>query len=332
MQGGSGSGGSTSPRCDRPSNLQNGLVGHWPFCGNANDESGNGNDGVVNGATLTSDRCGNANSAYDFDGVDDGIDISSTSIDLFNYDIMTISCWVNIYGPGSNSNGGAIIGKYTQGDIYNSSFALQHKNNAALQAIGLGTDDWNSVDNVFTYGSWTHVVVEYNRLDSSVSIFANDVLITQGPLTYNNGNLADTLVTIGRVNAGTLGAPNSNHLHGQIDDIGIWDRALSTQEINQLYNNEFYSYSWSTGDTTASIDVSPSQTTTYSVTVSNGISSCTDSVTVSVSSPSVDLGTDTSASAILLQRLTQVQALVLIYGRQGRRRKSLMWILPVCIR
>lgn len=44
-----------------------GLVGYWPFNGNANDESGNGNNGTVNGATLSSDRNGNANSAYYFD-------------------------------------------------------------------------------------------------------------------------------------------------------------------------------------------------------------------------------------------------------------------------
>jgi hypothetical protein len=48
----------------------NGLVGWWPFNGNANDESGNGNNGTVNGATLTSDRFGNINQAYGFDGND----------------------------------------------------------------------------------------------------------------------------------------------------------------------------------------------------------------------------------------------------------------------
>ena len=51
-----------------PFNLQNGLVGYYPFCGNANDGSGNGNNGVVAGATLTTDRFGNANSAYNFNG------------------------------------------------------------------------------------------------------------------------------------------------------------------------------------------------------------------------------------------------------------------------
>ena len=51
----------------------NGLVGYWPFSGNANDESGVGNNGTVNGATLTSDRFGNANKAYNFDGLNDVI-------------------------------------------------------------------------------------------------------------------------------------------------------------------------------------------------------------------------------------------------------------------
>ena len=46
----------------------NGLVGWWPFNANATDESGNGNNGTVNGATLTSDRFGITNSAYDFNG------------------------------------------------------------------------------------------------------------------------------------------------------------------------------------------------------------------------------------------------------------------------
>ena len=45
-----------------------GLVAHYPFNGNANDESGNGNNGIVYGATLTVDRFGNTNKAYDFNG------------------------------------------------------------------------------------------------------------------------------------------------------------------------------------------------------------------------------------------------------------------------
>ena len=66
--------------CSAPNgNLSQGLIGWWPFCGNANDEAGNGNNGTVNGATLTTDRFGNPNGAYEFDGVDDYIDLEVIS-------------------------------------------------------------------------------------------------------------------------------------------------------------------------------------------------------------------------------------------------------------
>lgn len=71
----------------------NGLVGYWPFNGNAIDESGNGLDGTVNGATLTNDRLGNANSAYDFDGNSD-IEIPGVIPELLNQSEITYSVWV----------------------------------------------------------------------------------------------------------------------------------------------------------------------------------------------------------------------------------------------
>ena len=71
----------------------NGLVGWWPFNGNANDESGNNNNGTVNGATLTSDRFGNANKAYSFDGVNDFISYTQTPIS--NIDSVTLSFWLS---------------------------------------------------------------------------------------------------------------------------------------------------------------------------------------------------------------------------------------------
>ncbi|MBK7031388.1 MAG: hypothetical protein IPH45_20325 [Bacteroidales bacterium] len=55
----------------------NGLSAWYPFNGNANDLSGNGNDGTVNGATLTTDRFGNPNSAYSFNGTTDFIGINN---------------------------------------------------------------------------------------------------------------------------------------------------------------------------------------------------------------------------------------------------------------
>ena len=57
-----------------------GLTGFWTFSGNANDVSGNGNNGTVNGASLTSDRFSSANSAYNFNGSSDYISTNYTGI------------------------------------------------------------------------------------------------------------------------------------------------------------------------------------------------------------------------------------------------------------
>jgi hypothetical protein len=70
----------------------NGLVGWWPFNGNANDESGNGNNGTVNGATLTTDRNGVANSAYSFDGINDLIIAGTNGIPITT--AISISVWI----------------------------------------------------------------------------------------------------------------------------------------------------------------------------------------------------------------------------------------------
>ena len=83
----------------------NGLVGWWPFNGNANDESGNGNHGTVNGATLAADRFGNAGKAYSF-SPNQYIEVNNLhQNNIFQY---SISAW--FYRSNSNSNlDGAII-------------------------------------------------------------------------------------------------------------------------------------------------------------------------------------------------------------------------------
>ena len=69
-------------------------MAYYPFNGNSIDESGNGNDGTVNGATLTIDRFGNANGAYSFDGVNDYIEVIN-SVSLNPDTQITMSAWVN---------------------------------------------------------------------------------------------------------------------------------------------------------------------------------------------------------------------------------------------
>ena len=70
----------------------NGLVGYWPFNGNANDESGNGNNGTVNGAAFTNDRFGNINNAYNFNGTSDYIRCLNAG--PLGNPTVTVSFWV----------------------------------------------------------------------------------------------------------------------------------------------------------------------------------------------------------------------------------------------
>ena len=73
----------------------NGLVGYWPFNGNANDESGNGNNGMAHNVGLTKDRFGELNSAYSFNGIDTYIELPSSA--LFDTEKFSVSIWVNIF-------------------------------------------------------------------------------------------------------------------------------------------------------------------------------------------------------------------------------------------
>lgn len=70
------------------------LVAHYPFNGNADDASGNGNDGVVVGATLTFDRFGAPSSAMSFDGIDDYIRIPDNGDSLDITEDFTIALWL----------------------------------------------------------------------------------------------------------------------------------------------------------------------------------------------------------------------------------------------
>ena len=81
----------------------NGLAGWWGFNGNAQDGSGNGNNGTVFGASLATDRFGNPNQSYSFDGFNDRIRIPHSS--NFLNDTGSISLWMNVSQlPSLNDN------------------------------------------------------------------------------------------------------------------------------------------------------------------------------------------------------------------------------------
>jgi hypothetical protein len=261
-------------KAELPATLQNGLVGYWPFCGNANDASGNNNNGTVNGATLTSDRFGNVNSAYNFNGGSNRIVITN-SILTNTPSSYTISLWVlnSSTGPGelicdrSQSNYDYKYRLFFRNDLPGSPVSFNTISNTNLSGI-LGGD--------FSTSTWRHITAVGNSSNNTTILYIDGQAIGNSGFYYPF-----------ELNSTTFGAnfaPSGfdQSINGKLDDIAIYNRALSPSEIQQLYNLGNVSYSWSTGATTPSITVTPAQTSTYTCTATNSSGSTTSSVSVTV--------------------------------------------------
>ena len=207
----------------------NGLVGYWPFNGNANDQSGNGNNGTVNGATITTDRLGNENSAYDFNGVNDVINLGN--VNYINSGVVnefTISIWVNLnrYNDINNGEQAMIIGDEIS---QNNGTILQIHSSYGFGTYTAGSSGYycNCIPNL---NSWVnYVIIQKNN---GQYLFINGQL--WGQLTSELNSEVNTPIRCGLFD-GCSGACQ-RALKGKLDDIGIWNRALTEQEITNLYN------------------------------------------------------------------------------------------------
>ncbi|MFN6039739.1 MAG: LamG-like jellyroll fold domain-containing protein [Bacteroidota bacterium] len=224
----------------------NGLVGWWPFNGNANDESGNGNNGTVNGATLTSDRFGNANKAYSFDGVDD-------RIETFN-DILTpnisISLWVKLASSSTNY-GGCMVSNTNWSNAAGEEFGFAIDVNSPNFSFPIKADPQCIPGQGFLANQDFNTTAISSA--NSIGFWHFCVITTDGNLNnlYLDGNLIESRVRIGNIQQCTGGSlrfgawwqGQPGWFKGTLDDIGIWNRALTQQEITNLYNgNICYQY------------------------------------------------------------------------------------------
>ena len=205
----------------------NGLVAYYPFNGNANDASGNGNNGVVNGATLTADRNGNGNSAYYFSsaGCASRIDVSVNTTSILNG--LTISTWVSRTGNGCI---GPRIFEFfpASGDA---GLAQWIWDNAGYTRFGSYTSNSTGLSSSFTAVAnniWTHLVYTNDGLNAK---FYQDGLLINTIASSGNPILASN-ASFGRMNH-----PAYDAFNGKLDEIGIWNRALSQSEVIQLYNS-----------------------------------------------------------------------------------------------
>lgn len=246
---------------------QSGLVGWWPFNGNAIDESGNGNDGVVNGALLTNDRFGNQNSAYLFDGISNFIETTNFNLP----DSGTISVWVNPYlragGNNSFTYSAALVDKNNDSQN-NNSFALYYND-----SIGTGlysqvgwSGDANSIilpspAQSMSLFEWQQCVFTFDQGVGKL-YWNGNLIFTQSSL--NPTGQSDQAVLFGK----SPWASDGGLFNGKLDDIGIWNRALSSSEISELYNgNICYQFITVTDTLLINMGITNLQPLTYNNTI-----------------------------------------------------------------
>jgi hypothetical protein len=135
--------------------IESGLVAYYPFNGNANDESGNGNDGNVTGATLTSDGLGNPSGAYSFDGMDDYIRVpDDDSLDLS--DGLTIMAWIK----SDDTSGARVIVSKWNDNTSDRSYIFKDWNSSDKLSIDVRAQD---IANSFTSKKAQDIANSFSR-------------------------------------------------------------------------------------------------------------------------------------------------------------------------
>jgi hypothetical protein len=208
----------------------NGLVGWWPFNGNANDESGNGNNGTVNGATLTTDRNGNANQAYSFDGLNDYI--SATPTLPTGSAPRTVCCWFKTIAGSIPTSQYPYVqtmtgwGSSFPGTVIFPQHVVAPSGKAYFESGSSGNQLFSQ--NAVNDGIWHQIVTTYDGNNSRVKMYI-DAMLQDSSIVISLGTAA-SFFGIGNVSWANI------PFQGQIDDVGLWDRALNQQEITTLYN------------------------------------------------------------------------------------------------
>ncbi|MGE5355627.1 MAG: LamG-like jellyroll fold domain-containing protein [Deltaproteobacteria bacterium] len=218
------------------------LVAYYPFNGNSEDQTANNIDQVAygTGLTLTTDRCGNPNSAYQFASNS----YMKTSANMLPIGDRTISLWFNASDvnnkPGIFSYGGGFCG---------ATFFMGANVSGLNSYMVQGHCNYNKAEVAYTVppvNNWYHWVVTISG--NSQKVYINGVL--KGTFnSYNTQNfVAGKDFSLGVINSPTGFAPytdgNVGYFNGKLDDIRIYNVAVSEQQILNLYNETLPTPTW----------------------------------------------------------------------------------------
>lgn len=237
-------------------NIENGLVAHFPFNGNAQDESGTGNHGVVNGAVLVDDRFGVPNSAYWFDGFSSFIIVPDhNSLDMTS--ALSITGWMK---KDSNVPWASMVTKGgDSGSPEENNYTIHNYQTSSVVFTGFSNTTFINCQTVIPNMEWHFISFTYDGTTAKFYIdgYPDSLSFTNpaGQLNPNNSHLF-----IGVDHPG-----NTEFFHGCLDDIRIYNRALNVEEIEYLYHYKQDFISLNASWNLISLDVIPDSSTPQSV-------------------------------------------------------------------
>jgi len=211
-----------------PASLQTGLIAFYPFCGNANDVTINGYNGTVTNATLTTDRFGNANSAYAFDASTSRIDVNSAFFDT-KWIQYSISCWSS---PNKLSQSRQVFFNTTP--HWGVSLGMREPNNDFYGfAVAANGSNWDvtypMVNSIAPQNNvWTHHVLVKNG--NVFTYYINGISVDTKTVTTPFTAVGTSSLIFGGIDLGYL----DYQFGGSTDDYMIYNRVLTPQEVVTL--------------------------------------------------------------------------------------------------
>jgi hypothetical protein len=228
----------SSADLDNGSSLERGLVGHWTFDGGdaqstIKDRSSNAFNGFfIGGATSSAKVAGKLGQALSFDGTDDYVNIGNKTL-VDGATAMSVCAWMK-YTPTSVTADGTIAGEFINSDgpwmLYVDDDAIvSGRSNTVTFVINTSAARVEGSTNLVTTGVWDHYCGTYQG-SSFLRLYKNGVLDQE-----NTTSISANITTSSQpIRLGAAG-DNARFLNAKLDDVRVYNRALSPDEVRQLY-------------------------------------------------------------------------------------------------
>ncbi len=272
-----------------PTSPTSGLYLSYSFNGNANDVSGNSNNGTLQGApALTTDRYNTANSAYSFNGSSQYISTASSFASPGPQN-FSISVWFK-----TTTAGGKLVGYGSSQTGSSGSYDRQiYMSNTGQIYFGLYPNVVKTLNTTASYndGNWHNVIATVSTTNGSNLYVDGALQASDATMTTSQTFSVNGYWRVGYDNlAGWTNTPTDYYFTGALDDIAIYNSALTASQVYSLYGAG--SAPVCAGNT-LSLQVNSVSGTTYSWTSPNGFSSTSQNPTVSTSATTAMAGTYT---------------------------------------